>query len=107
VICGIRAADMALVVVDGQAGPEVGTDRVWQFAEADGLPRMIFINRMDRENADYDAVMQRLHAKWGNKVTPLQLPIGRADSFQGVVDLIDMKAYTGDTGAEGPIPPEF
>ncbi|HEY4669934.1 MAG TPA: elongation factor G [Tepidiformaceae bacterium] len=107
VICGVQAADVALVVVDAVSGPEVGTDRVWQIAERAGLPRMIFINRMDRENANFEGVLTQLRAKWGPKVAPLQLPIGSHDSFRGVVDLLHMKAYLGDTGEEGDVPAEL
>ena len=56
VICGVRAADVALIVVDAVSGPEVGTDRVWQIAEERALPRMILVNRLDRENADFNTV---------------------------------------------------
>ncbi len=107
VICGAYAADLALVLVDAVSGPEVGTDRAWQIAEQAGLPRMILVNRMDRENADFDSVLERLQAKWGPKVAPLQLPIGAHDSFNGVIDLLHMKAYVGDAGEEAPIPAEL
>ena len=59
VICGANAADMALVVVDAVSGPEVGTDRTWNITERLGLPRMIVVNRMDRENANFDQVLQQ------------------------------------------------
>jgi elongation factor G len=107
VICGARAADMALVVVDAVSGPEVGTDRVWQIAEQTGLPKMIFVNRMDRENANFDDVLEQLRAKWGPRVAPLQLPIGSHDSFRGVVDLLHMTAYVGDKGEEADVPDEL
>ncbi|MEP6871185.1 MAG: elongation factor G [Anaerolineaceae bacterium] len=107
VICGTQAADMALVVVDAVSGPEVGTDRVWQIAERVGLPRMVVINRMDRENADFEGVLAALRQRWGPKVTPLQLPIGSHDSFKGVVDLLHMKAYLGEDGTEIDVPAEM
>jgi elongation factor G len=107
VICGAEAADMALVVVDAVSGPEVGTDRAWQIADRIGLPRMIVVNRMDRENADFDAVLATLKARYGNKVTPLQVPIGSHESFAGVVDLLHGKAYLGEDGHEGDIPAEM
>ncbi len=107
VICGAQAADMALVVVDAVSGPEVGTDRAWQIADRMNLPRMIVVNRMDRENADFDSVLAALKARYGHKVTPLQVPIGAHESFRGVVDLLHGKAYLGDAGDEGDIPAEM
>ncbi|HKS91916.1 MAG TPA: elongation factor G [Tepidiformaceae bacterium] len=107
VICGAQAADMALVVVDAVSGPEVGTDRAWQIADRMKLPRMIVVNRMDRENADFDSVLDSLKTRYGHKVTPLQVPIGAHDSFRGVVDLLHGKAYIGDSGEEGDIPSEM
>ncbi len=80
VICACEAADMALIVVDAQAGPEVGTDRVWNIVERAGLPTMLFINRMDRESADFEGTLLAMQEKWGPKVVPLQLPIGSAES---------------------------
>jgi len=107
VICGANAGDMALVVVDAVSGPEVGTDRAWQIAERLNLPRMICVNRMDRENANFSNVLEAMRARWGTKVTPLQIPIGAHDSFQGVVDLLHMKAYVGENGDEVPVPEEL
>jgi len=106
VISGAQAADMALVVVDAVSGPEVGTDRAWNIAERAGLPRMFFVNRMDRENANFETTLKALREKWGPKVTPLQIPIGAADSFEGVIDLLHMSAYSGD-GAEIPVPAAY
>jgi len=106
VISGARAADMALVVVDAVSGPEVGTDRAWNIAERAGLPRMFFVNRMDRENANFETTLSALREKWGPKVTPLQIPIGAAESFGGVIDLLHMAAYSGD-GTEVPVPAEY
>ena len=107
VICGAAAADLACVVVDAVAGPEVGTDRAWQIAERWNLPRMILVNRMDRENANFESVLEACQKRWGAKVAPLQVPIGSHDSFKGVVDLLHMKAYIGEKGEEGPIPAEI
>lgn len=104
VICGAEAADMALVVVDAVSGPEVGTDRALQVADRLGLPRMVVVNRMDRENADFDAVLATLTERFGSKIAPLQLPIGAHETFQGVIDLLHFKAYTPD---EAPIPEDL
>lgn len=104
VISGARAADMALIVVDAVSGIEVGTDRAWNITEREGLPRMFFVNRMDRENADFEGVLAQLQERWGHTVVPLQLPIGSADSFEGVIDLLHMKAYMGSDGHEEDVP---
>jgi elongation factor G len=107
VICGAQAADMALVVVDAVSGPEVGTDRVWAIADRLKLPRMVVVNRMDRENANFGTVLAAMQLRWGPKVTPLQLPIGAHESFRGVVDLLHMRAYVGDKGEEAPVPADL
>ncbi|HCU99736.1 MAG: elongation factor G [Dehalococcoidia bacterium] len=107
VICGVRAADLALIVVDALAGPEVGTDRVWQIAEERGLPRMILVNRLDRENADYNSVLSSLREKWGTSVAPLLLPIGESNDLGGVIDLLAMKAYLGSSGEPSEVPADY
>jgi len=104
VICGAHAADMAVVVVDAVSGPEVGTDRAWNLAEKLGLPRMIVVNRMDRENANFESVLDLLKARYGPRVVPLQIPIGAHDSYEGVVDLLHMRAYVGEKAEEVEIP---
>lgn len=107
VICGAHAADMALIVVDAVSGPEVGTDRAWQIAERRKLPRMIVVNRMDRENANFENVLEQLQRRWGPKVTPMQVPIGAHTSFEGVIDLLHGKAYFGEKAEEGEIPEHY
>jgi elongation factor G len=107
VICGANAADMALVIVDAVSGPEVGTDRSWNITEKLGLPKMIVVNRMDRENANFGQVLSQLQERWGHKVMPLQLPIGAHESFNGIVDLLHMKAYLGENAEEADIPADL
>ncbi|MGE5596219.1 MAG: GTP-binding protein, partial [Hyphomicrobiales bacterium] len=107
VICGAEAADLALVLVDAVSGPEVGTDRALQIADRLNLPRMVVVNRMDRENADFEGVLATMQQRWGPKVAPLQLPIGSHDTFRGVVDLLHMKAYIGEKGEEAPVPDDI
>ena len=89
----LRATDCALVTLCAASGIEVGTEKTWRYAEDLGLPRMAFINKMDRENANFDAVLETMKGTFGNNVVPIQLPIGSEDSFKGIVDLISMKAY--------------
>ena len=86
----LMACEAAIVVVSAVSGVEVETDKAWQYAEELSLPRAIFINKMDREHADFNKVVEELRAKYGKGVVPIQLPIGSEDSFQGVADLITM-----------------
>ena len=103
------AADAALVVVDGVAGVEVQTEKVWQFAADYKLPRAVVINKLDRERADFDRALESVQETFGRFAVPIQIPIGVERDFTGVVDLVRMKAYTyaadGDgKGKEGDIP---
>jgi elongation factor G len=109
VVEALAAVDAAIVVVDASSGVEVGTEEVWRLADTRGLPRMIFINKMDRENANYDATLDQLKARFGPKIAPVYLPIGAADSFRGYVDVIEEHAnvYEGGTPKEVPIPPDM
>jgi len=103
------AADAALLLVDGVAGVEVQTEKVWQFAEDFKLPRAFVINKLDRERADFQRTLDNVQEVFGRQAVPIQLPIGAERDFNGVVDLIRMKAYTyppdGDgKGKEGEVP---
>lgn len=89
----LQAADSALVVIDATAGVKIGTEKVWEFADELDLPRIIFINKIDRERADFFGVVKEISDTFGPKATPVFLPIGAEDKFQGLVDLIKMKAY--------------
>ena len=105
----LPVVDAAIVVVDGVAGVEVVTQRVWNYCEEFNTPRVILASRMDRERADVTRVLESLMKAFGRTVIPLELPIGSEKSFSGVVDLVSMKAYTYDLGGngkgkEGPIP---
>lgn len=105
----MAAADAALIVVDGVAGVEVQTEKVWSFAEGFNQPRALFINKLDRERADFQRTLESIHEFFGRHCIPVQLPIGSERDFNGVVDLITMKAWTytpdGDgKGREIPIP---
>ena len=101
---GIRAADLALIVVDAVSGVEVGTGLAWDSADEESLPRLVFVNRMDRENADYGEAVRQLQERFGKHCVPLQAPIGAEDSFQGVVDLLEQRAYLGEKADPGDIP---
>ena len=97
----LPAVESVMLVVDGVAGVEVVTDRVWQYAEEYALPRIIVGGRMDRERADMGRMMESLTGAFGRTVIPVQLPIGAEKSLSGVVDLVKMKAYTYDMGGNG------
>ena len=108
-IAGMEAAEMALFVVDAVAGPQIQTERLWELAGEMGIARAVFINRMDKEHADFDAVLAALEASFGHRVGAVQIPIGAEASFKGVVDIIRMKAYhhEGDREDVTAIPPEL
>src|SRR5688572_6130427 len=109
VVEALAAADAVIVVIDASAGVEVGTEAVWQLAEARNLPRLIFVNKMDRENANYDAVLEQLKTRFGPKIAPVYLPIGSAESLRGYIDVIEQHAtvYEGGQPKEVPIPDEL
>src|SRR2546426_303155 len=95
---GLRVADSALVVVTAEKGVEVGTELTWQYADERHLPRMVLINKLDRENTSFDQALESLRNHFGIKVVPLQLPIGEQAAFRGVVDLVSQKAYSFEGG---------
>ena len=95
---GLRVADAALVVVTAEKGVEVGTELTWQYADERKLPRMVLINKLDRENTSFDQALESLRNQFGLKVVPLQLPIGEQTGFRGVVDLVSQKGYTFEGG---------
>jgi len=90
----LRVADAALVVVDGVAGVEVSTEKVWEVASELSVPRLVILNRLDRERASLERSLESLRGVFGRTVVPLQLPIGEEKNFHGVVDLVAMKAWT-------------
>lgn len=92
--CSLSVVDNALVVIDSVGGVEFQTQKVWELADLYKLPRAIFVNRMDRERANFTTVLESIKTKLDKKATPVCLPIGAEDKFQGIVDLISMKAFT-------------
>ena len=89
----LRAADAVIVVVDAVAGVEVQTEKVWEFSDEFNQPRMIVINKMDRDNASFERSMASLEEAFGRAVVPIQVPIGTEKDFTGVISLITGKAY--------------
>lgn len=100
----LRVADCAIVVVDAVSGVEVGTELVWQYADEVKLPRIIFINKLDRENADYDKVLAQLRERFGKGVASLQIPIGKEENFKGEVNVVNRKAFLGHDSGESAVP---
>ena len=100
----VRVTEGAVIAVCAVSGVEVGTEQVWTYCEEANLPRLIFVNKMDRENADFYHTVDELRAKLGSRCVPLQLPIGAHSSFQGVVDLLTMKGFSGSEAKEVEIP---
>jgi elongation factor G len=108
----LRAADSAVVVVSAVAGVEVQTERLWQRADAEGLSRLVFVNMLDRERADFFAALDSLKAAFGPHVVATEIPIGAEREVSGVVDLIDMEAFVYEGSERGgarqvPIPGEL
>ncbi len=108
-IASLRVVEGALAVVGAAAGMEVQHERLWKQCEDNGVSRVIFINMMDRERADFFAVLQQLQESFGQGAVATQLPIGAEDKFAGVIDLLAMKAfrYEGGKAEESPIPGEM
>ena len=110
-LASMQAAEMALFVVDAVAGPQVMTTKLWREAESMRLSRAVYINHIDRENADFDAAMATLHARFGSRLGPVTIPIGVDADFKGVIDVIRMKARYFDEDSDSEriedIPPEF
>jgi elongation factor G len=107
VVSAIHVADVGLIVVDAVSGVEVGTELVWMRADARELPRMVLINKMDRDNANFVRTLEALRNTFEGNFVPLQLPIGSQADLEGVIDLISMKARRGADDQIGEIPPDM
>jgi len=108
VISALSVCEAGLVLVDSVAGVEVGTELAWERLNAANKPRLVFVNKMDRENASYQRVLADLQQTFpDSRIVPFQLPIGSAETFQGVVNLVDMKAYMGREGTPAAIPADM
>jgi len=100
----VRVADAALVVVDAVSGIEVGTELVWKFAEEHHLPRIVVINKINRENVDLDRILDTMEEVFGESFVLTHLPIGTGEECAGVVDLVNMQALMGTEGKRAEIP---
>lgn len=107
--CCLSAMDGAVVVVGARVGVKAETGKVWQFADKYDIPRIVCINKMDRENANFQNAMEGVKKSFGVSVLPLNIPMGAESGFQGVIDLLKMKAITFKDGkpSESDIPDSF
>jgi elongation factor G len=110
-IQGMRAVDIATIVISAASGIEVGTDKSWAYVNKIRLPRAFYINKLDRENTDFDKVFDSLKEKYGMSVVPIQYPIGTAENFRGVINVISNRARIHDPATfemkEQPVPEEY
>lgn len=98
VIGSLRVVETGLVTLCAVSGVEVGTEKVWALAERRSLPRVLFMNKLDRENADFTKALTEAQEHFGSKVAPIQLPIGKEEDFRGIVDILAMKAFLFNDG---------
>jgi elongation factor G len=110
--CGMRAADSALLCIDMLSGPQVTSEKAWEFAESLNLPVAFHITRADRDNTDFARSVAELQEAFGRTAMPIQVPIGQAHDFVGIVDLVTGTAYTFDRdgngkGKKGEVPAEL
>ncbi len=97
----MAAADAGLIVVDGVAGVEVQTEKVWSFCEQFHIPRAFLVNKLDRDRASFDRAVSSIQEMFGRAAVPIQLPIGSERNFSGVIDLVRMTAYTYASDGNG------
>ena len=103
----VGVSEGAVIVVAATSGIEVGTELTWGYAEDAGLARIVFVSKMDRENANFLKVVDQFRTRYGTRCVPIQLPIGAHTDFQGVIDLLTMKAFMGASSDEAAIPAEL
>ena len=99
VMSGIRVADAAILVVAGQAGVEVGTGQMWRLAEPRDLPTVVYVSKLDRENASFDTSVAALQERFGRHLIPVHVPVGAESEFSGVVDLLKSNPQVPDSVA--------
>ena len=107
VLEALRVVDGVVLLLEAVSGIEVGAERVWRHATNQNLPRLVVISKMDRENADFNRAVEELRDRFGKQVVPIVLPIGSQESFEGIVDLVAMKAYQGTSLEPSEIPPQL
>lgn len=92
----LRVAKGSVILVDASSGIEVGTEKSWQFTRSKNLPTLLFVNKMDKENVDFQKLIVELREKFGKSIVPFQIPIGKEGDFKGFVNIVDMKARIYD-----------
>lgn len=107
VISSLRVAEGALVVIDSVAGAEVGTEIAWSYCDEYNLPRFVLINRMHRDTANFQGAIDSVQRLTEKRLLPVQIPWGEKEDFQGLIDLMEMKAFPIGGGAGVDIPEEF
>lgn len=109
VFSSLRVAEGAVLLVDASSGVEVGTEKGWEYTSKRNMPRILFVNKMNRENADFFKVVEKLREMFGVSIAPFQVPIGAGESFKGIINVVDMKAreYKGKEYKETDIPDEY
>ena len=112
-LAGVYAADAALIVCSGTAGVEVGTEKVWDYCEARGIPRIFCVSLMDKEHADFEKVFQQIKSRLTANVIPVEIPVGEGPAFHGIINLFSKQCHFYKKGTksgeydEVPIPPEY
>lgn len=95
----LRVTDLAIFVIDAVEGVEVQTDYAWRIAERLGTPRMVFINKLDKERSSFNRTLKQLRDRFGQGIAPIELPIGKEESFHGIADLFRDRAFIYDSGS--------
>ena len=112
-LAGVWAADAAVVVLAGSAGVEVGTEKVWEYCEQRGIPRILFVSMMDKEHADFEKVYEQVKTRLTTKVIPVEIPVGEGADFHGIINLFSKKCHLYKKGTkageydEVDVPPEY
>src|SRR2546427_6920443 len=112
-LAGVWASDGAVVVVAATGGVEVGTEKVWDYAEQRGVPRMFFVSLMDKEHADFEKVYHQIKERLTAKVIPVEIPVGEGPEFHGIINLFSKKCHLYKKGTktgeydEVDVPPEY
>ena len=107
VVSAMRVSDLALILVDSVAGLEVGTETALDLSAEFKMPKILVINKMDRDNASFQKALDSVQNSVDYRLVPMQLPLGEKSDFKGIIDLVSMKAYVGDGKTASDIPAEF
>jgi elongation factor G len=99
-LAGVHAADAGVVVLAGTAGVEVGTEKVWDYCERRGLPRLLFVSLMDKEHADFERVFNQIKERLTPKVIPVEIPVGEGPEFHGIINLFSKKCHLYKKGTK-------